>query len=395
MSFSAKKFEAQIPASFKDVHAITKAHGFVVTLIGGVVRDFILKGSVGADWDMELSHPTVFFNKDSWKELGKDLGKLGKITFLPYEIIRLDFKDIQYEFSPPRIETFNGSQGHSNFTAEFDLRMPFANAVKRRDFTINAIGLKFLSEKTVELVDPLDGVVHLFDKKLHPAGENFSKDPVRFLRAIRFALKFDLSFTPELEAILTTMSVAGISQSYLFSEMQKSGKPLMFLKKLLAWSEKRPDLHLPVTKSELDYKWEELERVLRDPSRHEAWVIALEWVGVSGESWQKFFNISSETCTRLGRWAQNSKKFIQIKPEVFHGEFDEVIKNKDFDVLFDWYFTTKQLLQKNPDLPLLKMIEEYLPDWIHLYRFEVVKDVKHIDPPLRAKYQVWNLCQRL
>ena len=395
MSFSSKKFEAQIPPSFKDVFAVLKAHGFVPTLIGGVVRDFILTNQVGHDWDMELSHSTVFFNKDSWKDLGRDLGKLGKVTFLPYEIIRLDIKDMQYEFSPPRVETFNGTQGHSNFTAEFDLKMPFESAVKRRDFTINAIGLKFLTEKTVELADPLNGVVHLHDKKLHPAGENFSKDPVRFLRAIRFALKLNLSFTPELEQILTTMSVAGISPSYLFSEMQKSGKPLFFLKSLLEWTQKRPDLNLPVKKHDLDFKWEELERVLRNPSRHEAWVIALEWVGVSGEGWQKFFNISSETCTRLGRWAKNSKKFIQIKPETFHGEFEEVIKNPDFDVLFDWYFTTKQLLQKNPDLPLLKMIEEYLPDWIYLYRFEVVKDVKHIAPPLRAKYQVWNICQRL
>lgn len=395
MSFSTKKFESQIPVSFSDVYKVLSSHGLIPTLIGGVVRDFVLTGVVGHDWDMEVTHPTVSFNKDSWKEFGRDLSKLGKVTFLPYEIIRLDIKNVQYEFSPPRQETFNGESGHSNFTAAFDFKLPFAEAVKRRDFTINAMGLKFLSDKSVELLDPLNGLVHLHDKKLHPAGEDFSKDPVRFLRAIRFALKLNLSFSSELEQIMTTMPLKGLSQSYLWSEMQKSKQPLQFLKKILEWSEIRPELHLPLKKAELNYKWEELERVLQDPARHEAWVIALEWVGVSGEGWQKYFNISSETCTRLGRWATNSKKFIQIKPEEFHGEFDAVKEKKEFDLLFDWYFTTKQLLQKNPDLPLLKMIEEYLPDWIHLYRFEVVKDVKHIDPPLRAKYQVWNICQRL
>lgn len=395
MSFSNKKFESQLPSSFGDVYGVLNSHGLIPTLVGGVVRDFLITGIVGNDWDMEVTHPTVSFNKDSWKEFGRDLSKLGKVTFLPYEIIRLDIKNIQYEFSPPRKENFSGVSGHSNFTAEFDFKLPFAEAVKRRDFTINAIGVKFLSAKSVELIDPLNGLVHLYDKKLHPAGEDFNKDPVRFLRAIRFSLKLNLNFSAELEKILLSMSVAGLSQSYLWSEMQKSGQPLLFLKKILDLSEIRPDLILPLKKSELNYKWEELERVLRDPGRHEAWVIALEWVGVSGEGWQKYFNISSETCTRLGRWATNSKKFIQIKPEVFHGEFDDIRVLKDFDLLFDWYFTTKQLLQKNPDLPLLKMIEEYLPDWIHLYRFEVVKDVKHIDPPLRAKYQVWNICQRL
>lgn len=395
MSFPNKKFESQIPASFHEVYGVLKSHGLIATLVGGVVRDFLLTGVVGHDWDMEVVHPTVFFNKDSWKEFGRDLSKIGKVSFLPYEIIRLDIKDVQYEFSPPRKETFGGKSGHSNFTAEFDFKFPFAEAVKRRDFTINAIGVKFLSEKSVELVDPLNGMVHLHDKKLHPAGEDFSKDPVRFLRALRFSLKLKFTFSLELEAVLKTMSIAGLSPSYVWSEMQKSGNPLMFLKSLLEWSELRSDLVLPLKKADLNYKWEELQRVLRDPARHEAWVIALEWVGVSGEGWQKFFNISSETCTRLGRWAMNSKKFIQIKPETFHGEFDEIREKKEFESLFDWYFTTKQLLQKNPDLPLLKMIEEYLPDWIHLYRFEVVKDVKHIDPPLRAKYQVWNICQRL
>jgi hypothetical protein len=153
-------------------------------------------------------------------------------------------------------------------------------------------------------------------------------------------------------------------------------------------------MKLPVGR-ELLAKIDDLKVVLMDPTFHEEWMIALEWVGISCESWQIYFSLSSETCRRLGRWAEASKKFTTILPEIFHGEFEDVREKPEFEVLFDWYFTTKQLLQKNPELPLLAMIEKYLPDWIHLYRFEVVKDVKHIDPPFRAKYQVWNLCQRL
>ena len=105
--------------------------------------------------------------------------------------------------------------------------------------------------------------------------------------------------------------------------------------------------------------------------------------------------MSTDTSRRLARWAHASREFGKILPESFHGEFEEVREKGDFEKLFDWYFTTRQLLQKNPDLPLMKMIEEFLPHWIHFYRFEPLKDVKHIDPPFRAKYQVWNLCQRL
>lgn len=395
MNFDKKKFESKIPAAFHEVYGILKSFSLVPTLIGGTVRDFLLTGAIGPDWDMEVTHSTVAFNKNQWKDFGVALSALGKVTYLPYEILRVDYKNYQFEFSPPRKETFNATSGHSNFTAEFDFKLPFEEAIQRRDFTINAMGIRFASLKEIEFLDPLNGVVHLRDKLLHHAGPDFKKDPVRFLRAIRFAEKMHFDFTPELKKVLETMSVEGISSTYVWTELQKSKHPIAMLKKLLDWQQIKPELKLPLTFDSMKLKWEELSRVLSDPSKHETWIIALEWIAVPCESWQKYFSVSSETSTRLARWAQSSKKFIQIKPEIFHGEFEAVRDLPDFNLLFDWYFTTKQLLQKNASLPLLSMVEEFLPDWIHLYRFEPVKDVRHIDPPFRAKYQVWNLCQRL
>lgn len=398
MKFDQKKFLAQIPASFGDVYPALRSYGFIPTLVGGTVRDVLLRGQVGTDWDIELTHTSVAFSKESWKDLGKDLSRLGRVSYLSYEILRLDMKDVQYEFSPPRKEVFGAdweTSGHSNFVAEFDFKFSFEDSVSRRDFTINAMGIRFLDHTEFEFLDPLGGLVHLREKRLHHCGENFQKDPVRFLRALRFSQKLGFSFSPELKSILLRMPVGQVSANYLWQEMQKSGNPLTYLKNLTDWQVHRPELRLPLETQNFSQKWEELERVLKDQTKHETWIIALEWMGVSSSSWQKFFQVSSETSIRLGRWAESSKNFIQMKPEMLHGEFEAVRGKSEFALVFDWYFTTKQLLQKNPELPLLKMIEEYLPDWIHLYRFEVVKDVKHIDPPFRAKYQVWNLCQRL
>jgi tRNA nucleotidyltransferase/poly(A) polymerase len=395
LNFDKKKFAAKIPAAFQEIYGVLQTFGFVPTLVGGTIRDYLLTGEIGTDWDLELTHPTVSFNKSQWKDLGVALSALGKTLYLPYEIIRVDYKKYQFEFSPPRKEIFSETTGHSNFAAGFDFKLPFEQAVLRRDFTINAMGIRFTSLKEFEFLDPLNGLVHLRDKLLHHAGPNFSKDPVRFLRAIRFSEKMHFQFTDGLTHVLESMQLEGISSTYVWSELQKSHHPIAMLKKLLDWQQVKPELKLPLTFAIMNPKWEELSRVLDDPSKHETWMVALEWIGVPSESWQKFFSVSSETCSRLARWAESSKKFIQLKPEVFHGEF-EVIRNlPEFNLLFDWYFTTKQLLQKNPTLPLLPMVEHFLPDWIHLYRFEPVKDVKHIDPPLRAKYQVWNLCQRL
>ena len=398
MKFDQKKIISSMPSIFGEIFQLLKQDGFTPTLVGGAVRDFFLKGSFGHDLDFEVSHATHTFNKDQWKNLARTLSHLGKVSFLPYEIIRLDIQGTQFEFSPPRVETFKAeweSAGHSNFTADFDFKLPFEVAIKRRDFTINAMGLRFSSPKDVELLDPLNGLMHLRDKLLHHCSSDFIKDPVRFLRAIRFSVKMHFSFTPELKSVLERMPLQSLGSSYLWLEMQKSLNPIVMLKQLLDWQQIHPEFKLPLDFQSMSLRWEELSRVLIDPSRHESWIIALEWIGLSGESWQKFFSVSSETSSRLRRWALNSKKFIHLKPEVFHGEFDTIRERAEFNLLFDWYFTTKQLLQKNTELPLLKMIEDFVPDWIHLYRFEVVKDVKHIDPPLRAKYQVWNLCQRL
>lgn len=395
MNFDKKKFESQLPSFIPDLLDELFSHGFIPTLVGGAVRDFYLLGKVGKDWDVELTHETIAFNKNQWKQLGKDLTKFGKVTSLPYEIIRLEVDSFQLEFSPPRIETFfEDKNHHSNFTADFQFKLPFEQAVLRRDFTINAMGIRFKSKKEIEFLDPLEGLRHLREKMLHFTGPDFAKDPVRFLRAHRFALKYHFGFSPELKDLLKGMKVEGFTASYLWQEMQKSQDPIGFLERVLKTKHEHPEMKLPLEESVL-LKLADVKKVLSDPKRHEAWIIALEWIDLSSEKWREYFSISSDTGRRLARWAQTTKIFQKELPENFHGEFEEIRDTEKFEKLFDWYFTTKQLLQKNPDLPLMKMIEDFLPDWIHLYRFEAPKDVKHIDPPYRAKYQVWNLCQRI
>lgn len=394
MKFDRKKFESQLPPAFSSILEELQAHGLIPTLVGGTVRDFFLLGSLGKDWDIELSHETIAFNKNHWKDLGKTMSKFGKMTFLPYDIIRVEADGFQFEFSPPRVEHYRAdAKDHSNFDAEFILNLPFAEAVKRRDFTINAMGVRFKNKKEWDLVDPLNGLKHLKEKILHPAGPDFSKDPVRFLRAYRFSQKLKFNFSPELSEILKVMHVDVITPAYMWSEMQKSGDPVALLETLTREKAQHPALRLPVELT--PGKFLELRNIIADTKKHESWMIALEWIGISSESWRSFFSLSSDSARKIGRWAESSRIFQKLLPENFQGEFEVIRDSENFEKLFDWYFTTKQLLQKNPELPLMKMIEDYLPAWIYLYRFEAPKDVKHIDPPFRAKYQVWNLCQRL
>lgn len=391
MTFDYQKFESKIPAFFHPVLDELLRHGFKPTLVGGVVRDFLFTGEIGTDWDIELFHETIFFEKGLWKELGKSLARFGKVSHLPYEVIRLEMGSYQFEFSPPRIEHFHENvKNHSNFDAEFVFNLSFSDAVKRRDFTINAMGVRFHQNKKMEFFDELDGVRHLRENILHHAGVDFAKDPVRFLRAYRFADKLNFSFSPELKSILSTMSLEGLTPSYIWSEMKKSSDPVHFLSLLI----KESRLKLPLNEIFLT-KASDVKKILFDPRNLGSWIIALEWVGLESENWAKFFSMSLQESKKLARWASMSRYFQAIHPESFHGDFEQIKDSEEFDKLFDWFFSTKQILQKKSDLPLLKMIEEYLPNWIHLYRFELPKEVKHIGPPLRAKYQVWSVCQRI
>lgn len=393
MKFNSTEFYSCLPKDVREVIDELLRRGFIPTLIGGTVRDYLLKGEVGKDLDMELSHGTLAFNNKFWKDLGKDLSRYGRVSFLSYEVIKLDLGKVTLEFSPPRLEIYReDSRGHSNFDAHFDFSLPIEEAVERRDFTMNAIGIRFEHDKKLSLIDPLNGAEDLRLKLLRPAGKNFAKDPVRVLRAYRFALKFGMTFTEELKEKIKEAHPEEVTHSYVWSEMQKSGDPLLFLEKMIELKKIHPLLKLPV---EDNFTVNDIKKFLFEPSSQSGWLIALEWGEYSSEKWCKYFSLSSETCLRLIRWVKNSKNFSVTMPEVFHGEFEEVREREDFLNLFDWYFSTKQLLQKNPEMPLLKMIKELLPEWIYLFQFEVPKDVKHIEPPFRAKYQVWNLCQRL
>lgn len=387
--FDQKKFLNELPTFVAPLVEVLNSHSLKPILVGGSVRDYLDSGALGTDWDMELVSPTISWSQDYWKDLGSSLSKLGRVIYLPFDIIRLEVGLYQIELSPPRVESFISANHHKNFSATFDLNLPFSEAVLRRDFTINAMGILFRSLKEFELLDPVGGEQHLREKTLHPVSENFSKDPVRFLRAIRFKTKMNFSFSKKLEDTLLHMENLGFTPTYLWNEMQKSKHPLKFLQELLVLTAKK-SIDLPLKSIPPD-----LKKHLADEHKHESWMIALEWVGGSAEEWQKYFSLSSESARRLGRWAQMTKKFEHIRPETFHGEFEDIREKEEFLLLFDWYFATKQILQKHSDLPILTMAQSLLPEWIYLFQFEALKDVKHIDPPLRAKYQVWNLCQRL
>jgi tRNA nucleotidyltransferase/poly(A) polymerase len=257
------------------------------------------------------------------------------------------------------------------------------------------MGIRFTNKTSVEFLDPLNGQTHLLNKLLYPCGPDFQKDSVRFLRAFRFKRKLGLDFSQDLINTLHHMPVTRLASHYFWEELQKSQAPKDMIYDLLQWRNNDQELIHFIDRYKLLENWSEFSSALIDQTVHDYWMIAFEWVNISSQEWQENFKLSKDQSVRLSRWVAQTKKMVTLIPESFKGEFEAILAHQDFNLVFDWYFTTKQLAQKKTTSQVLKFLDMKIPDWSFLFKIEMPNDVKHIDPPLRSKYQVWNLCQRL
>ena len=97
------------------------------------------------------------------------------------------------DISLPRTEELTGTS-HTDFDVTPDHTLDFATAASRRDFTFNAMGF---DPVTGTLLDPFGGESDLRAGIIRHVSDKFSEDPLRPLRAVRFAGRFGFTITPE------------------------------------------------------------------------------------------------------------------------------------------------------------------------------------------------------
>jgi tRNA nucleotidyltransferase (CCA-adding enzyme) len=182
---------------FKVISEAAKDLNLDAYVIGGFVRDFLLDRGSHKDIDIVAIGSGI----ELAKAVSKKLPNQPKVQiFKTYGTAMLPFEDLEIEFVGARKESYNENSRNpvvENGTLEDDQN--------RRDFTINALALSLKESTFGDLLDPFNGVKDLEDKIIRtPLNPDitYSDDPLRMMRAIRFATQLDFEIEKQsLDAI--------------------------------------------------------------------------------------------------------------------------------------------------------------------------------------------------
>ena len=185
MNFKEKLDQNSI---FKIVGEAGQRLGLPTYVVGGYVRDLLLERE-NKDIDFTCVGSGIALAKEVSKALGKDVPVS---IFKNFGTAMINWGDYELEFVGARKESYR-SESRKPIVEDGTLM----EDLERRDFTINAMAISLNQEDFGELLDPFNGQKDLKRKNIQtPLDPNvtFSDDPLRMMRAVRFAaqLNFDI-----------------------------------------------------------------------------------------------------------------------------------------------------------------------------------------------------------
>lgn len=175
----------------RDLHSA----GYRAVVVGGAVRDALLGGEP-KDFDIEVYGI-------AYDHLAGLLARHGRVDLVgkSFGVVKLNTGGHEYDFSVPRRDSKLGL-GHRDFHATFDSNITPREAASRRDFTINAMAYDPVAD---ELLDFFGGGEDLRNRVLRATSDAFAEDPLRVLRGMQFACRFDLALDGGTAALCQTI----------------------------------------------------------------------------------------------------------------------------------------------------------------------------------------------
>ncbi|MBN1197940.1 MAG: HD domain-containing protein [Bacteroidales bacterium] len=176
---------------FGVISAVSESLGQPAFVIGGFVRDLLLKRDHKQDIDIVVLGSGIDFAYAVAEKLGENIPVK---FFRNFGTAMISYHGWKIEFVGARKESYRSSSRKpvvEDGTLEDDQN--------RRDFTINAMALDLRPDSFGRLVDPFHGVEDLERKLIRTPLDpdiTFSDDPLRMMRAIRFATQLDFIIDP-------------------------------------------------------------------------------------------------------------------------------------------------------------------------------------------------------
>ncbi|MFY0606840.1 MAG: HD domain-containing protein [Cyclobacteriaceae bacterium] len=207
-----------------DLDAIIKRVGQVADdmkleayIVGGYVRDLIIDRP-SKDIDFVCIGSGIRLAEKVKKILGKD-AKL--VVYKSFGTAAITYHEFDLEFVGARKESYR-SDSRKPIVEDGTLE----DDQNRRDFTINALAISINENTFGELIDPFDGVKHLEQKLIKTPLDpevTFSDDPLRIMRAIRFASQLEFDIDADTYAAISTQKerIKIISQERVTDELNK------------------------------------------------------------------------------------------------------------------------------------------------------------------------------
>lgn len=167
---------------FKLISAVAEQNNQSVYIVGGYVRDLLMKRKVPTDIDFVTEGNGI----DLASAVAQDINpKLKVSVFKNYGTAMFRHEGLDLEFVGARKESY------AEHSRKPDVETgTLEDDQKRRDFTINALAISLNKDNFGELIDPFGGISDIKNKiirtPLEPS-QTYSDDPLRMMRAIRFA----------------------------------------------------------------------------------------------------------------------------------------------------------------------------------------------------------------
>ena len=205
-----------------EISRLAERYGFTVFVVGGYVRDYFL-GNVKKDIDF-----TVIGDALEFAQITADHFRSKAVIYERFRTALVPVGDYHLEFVGTRKELY-----HADSRNPIVEQGSFEDDIKRRDFTVNSMAFSLDPSSFGQLIDLFHGIEDLEHKLLRTPLDpeiTFSDDPLRMMRAARFASRLQFDIDPAALSAMKKMNsrIQIISQERITDEFLKilqSDKP--------------------------------------------------------------------------------------------------------------------------------------------------------------------------